>query len=134
MPYSSGGRPATAFSPTFGICAPSKTHMSLPSALWTSRGARSFHFASTCRSHMSGGSHTWSSTLTRIMSFICMVASPRVLSAPGQPEHALRDDVPLDLGGARRDRASVGQQVLAHPRSRSAALVEAPALGGDVER
>ena len=45
MPYSSGGRPATAFSPTLGICWPSNTQTLVPSSLVTSRGARSFHFA-----------------------------------------------------------------------------------------
>jgi hypothetical protein len=75
MPYSSGARPATAFSPTLGICCPSNTQTSDPSALWTSFGARLFHCAGTWRSHMSGGSQTWSSTLTRIMSSICMIPS-----------------------------------------------------------
>src|SRR5215472_12172187 len=131
IPYSSGRRPATAFSPTFGICCPSNTQTSLPSCLWTSRGARSFHFASRWRSHMSGGSQTWSSTLTRIMSFICMATPP---SAARQPEDALRDDVALDLGGARRDRGGVAHQVLLHPRLGSARLVEAPAGEIHVER
>src|SRR5574338_258908 len=141
IPYSSGRRPATAFRPTFGICWPSNTQTSLPSGLWTSRGARSFHFAGTWRSHMSGGSHTWSSTLTRIMSFICMAGSFRVprtarsrRSAPGQPQDALRDDVALDLGGACRDRGPEALQVLPHPRSGSVALVEDPALELHVER
>ncbi len=58
MPYSSGGRPATAFSPTFGICPPSNTQRLLPSSLVTSFGARSFHFAGTWLSHMSAGSQT----------------------------------------------------------------------------
>ena len=84
MPYSSLGRPATALSPTFGICWFSKNQASEPSFLVRSRGALSFHFAGTWRSNMSGGSHTWSSTETRIMSFICMEASRR--SAP-QPEY-----------------------------------------------
>src|SRR4029453_6834526 len=107
------------------------TQTSLPSGLWTSRGARAFHFASTWRSHMSGGSQTWSSTLTRIMSSIFMVP---FLSAPRQSEDALRDDVALDLGGARRDRAAVRHEVLPHPGGISAAVVEAPALEIHVER
>ncbi len=57
MPYSSAGRPATALSPTFGICWFSKNHASVPSFLVSSRGAWSFHFAGTWRSNMSGGSH-----------------------------------------------------------------------------
>ena len=70
IPYSSGGRPATALSPMLGICWPSKTHTSVPSALCTRRGARSFQRAGRRPSHMSGGSTTWSSTLTRIRSSI----------------------------------------------------------------
>ena len=58
MPYSSGGRPATAFSPTFGTCWFSKNQASVPSFFVSRRGARSFHFAGTWRSNMSGGSQT----------------------------------------------------------------------------
>src|SRR5262245_27469553 len=136
MPYSSGRRPATAFRPTLGICAPSNTQTSLPSGLCTSFGARSFHCAGTCCLHMSGGSQTWSSTLTRIMSFICTGGSSWTFEtlAPGQPQDALRDDVALDLGRARRDRAAVGHEILLHPRARRAALVERPAVERDVER
>ncbi len=39
MPYSSGGRPATALSPMFGITLPSNSHTSMPSSLWTIFGA-----------------------------------------------------------------------------------------------
>ena len=42
MLYSSGGRPATALSPMFGIVLPSYSHTSMPSR-WTLFGANSFH-------------------------------------------------------------------------------------------
>ena len=70
MPYSSGGRPATAFKPTLGIWLPSNSQTSLPSVLRSRRGALSFHFSGRWLSNMSGGSQTWSSTLTRIISSI----------------------------------------------------------------
>src|SRR3954464_5870112 len=62
----------------FGISLPSNTHTSLPSGLRMFFGALSRHFAGTWLSNMSGGSTTWSSTLTRIMS------STRI-GAPRQP-------------------------------------------------
>ena len=39
MPYSSGGRPATALSPMLGISRPSKRQTSVPSSLRTTTGA-----------------------------------------------------------------------------------------------
>ena len=45
MPYSSGGRPATALSPMLGIALPSNTQTSLPSSMRTTSGARSPHLA-----------------------------------------------------------------------------------------
>ena len=39
MPYSSGGRPTTAFKPMLGICCPLKYQTSLPSFLRTTFGA-----------------------------------------------------------------------------------------------
>jgi hypothetical protein len=39
--YSSGGRPATAFSPMFGSSAPSNAQTSMPVSLRISLGARS---------------------------------------------------------------------------------------------
>ena len=68
MPYSSGGRPATAFSPMLGISRPSYAQTSLPSSFLTTRGATSTYFAGRRPSNMCGGSTAWSSTLTRIMS------------------------------------------------------------------
>src|SRR5215207_5258227 len=67
MLYSSGGRPATALSPMFGITLSSYTHTSTPSR-WTFFGANSIHFSGRWPSKRSGGSTTWSSTLTRIRS------------------------------------------------------------------
>src|SRR5262249_59625174 len=67
MLYSSGGRPATALSPMFGITLSSYIHTSMPSRC-TFLGANSIHFSGRCPSKRSGGSTTWSSTLTRIRS------------------------------------------------------------------
>src|ERR1035437_9962428 len=39
IPYSSGGRPTTAFRATLGICSPCHTHTSLPSGFLTACGA-----------------------------------------------------------------------------------------------
>ena len=68
MPYSSGGRPTTAFRPMFGICLPSKTQTSLPSFLRTTAARAPCTAPAGGCSNMSGGSTTWSSTLTRIRS------------------------------------------------------------------
>src|SRR3954451_18679735 len=62
----------------FGISLPSKTQTSLPSGLRMFFGALSRHLAGTWLSNMFGGSTTWSSTLTRIMSSTRMGA-PRLL-------------------------------------------------------
>src|SRR4051794_33724867 len=62
----------------FGISLPSNTQTSLPSGLRMFFGALSRHFAGTWLSNMFGGSTTWSSTLTRIMSSTRM-------GAPRQP-------------------------------------------------
>src|SRR2546423_3040242 len=64
----------------FGISLPSYSHTSVPSSLRRMWGARSRHFDGRCLSNMSGGSTTWSSTLTRIRSSICTTLT--ILSAP----------------------------------------------------
>src|SRR6266446_222758 len=74
MPYSAGGRPATALSPMFGSSAPRNDQTSVPSSLVTSVGASSTYLAGRWPSHMPGGSTTWSSTETRIRSSSCMPA------------------------------------------------------------
>ena len=74
MPYSSFGRPATALSPTLGMIAPLNVQTSLPLSVWRSLGASSCHRSARCSSNMCGGSQRWSSTLTRIMSFISMAS------------------------------------------------------------
>src|SRR5262249_18228354 len=71
MLYSSGGRPATAFSPMLGITLSSYTQTSMPSRC-TFFGANSIHLSGRWPSKRSGGSTTWSSTLTRIMSSALM--------------------------------------------------------------
>src|SRR5436190_9080126 len=78
MPYSAGGRPPTAFDPMVGSSLPRNDHTSVPSAFVTSLGTSSAYFAGRRSSHMPGGSTTWSSTETRIMSSIC-IACPLVL-------------------------------------------------------
>ena len=78
MPYSSGGRPATALSPMLGISLPSNTHTSLPSSAASTFGARSASLAGRCPSNRSGGSTTWSSTLTRIRSSTCISSAPTI--------------------------------------------------------
>src|SRR5580704_10509151 len=52
----------------FGISLPSNIQTSWPSGFLTLFGAWSRHFSGTWLSNMFGGSTTWSSTLTRIMS------------------------------------------------------------------
>src|SRR5438552_2981385 len=49
---------------------PSNTQRSMPCSLVTTFGARSRYLAGTWWSNMSGGSMTWSSMLTRIMSSV----------------------------------------------------------------
>src|SRR5450759_2617297 len=66
MLYSSGGRPATALRPMFGISAPWYTQTSVPSSLRTLRGANSLSLSGRWASNSVGGSTTWSSTLTRM--------------------------------------------------------------------
>src|SRR5712692_6430237 len=67
MLYSSGGRPATALSPMLGITLSSYTQTSMLSRR-TLFGACCIHLSGRCPSNRSGGSTTWSSTLTRIRS------------------------------------------------------------------
>src|SRR5436305_5048297 len=55
-----------------GISLPSYTQTSVPSARLTLLGAMSFHLSGKWFSNMSGGSTTWSSTLTRIRSSSCI--------------------------------------------------------------
>src|SRR5437660_925013 len=85
MPYSSGGRPVTALSPTFGMSKSRNTHRSVPSGMCSIRGAMSLYFAGTWFSKRSGGSTTWSSTLTRIMSSMRMARSLRPCPARAHP-------------------------------------------------
>src|SRR5438067_2012782 len=72
MPYSSGGRPATALRPMLAISRPRNVHTSLPSSFWTTRGATSAYSDGTRAVNRSGGSTKWSSTLTRIRSSVRM--------------------------------------------------------------
>ena len=76
MPYSSGGRPATALSATLAISWSSYTHALVPSSRVTNCGARSTYLAGSRPSNTFGGSTTWSSTLTSTMSSISMTAPP----------------------------------------------------------
>src|SRR6476660_155857 len=94
MLYSSGGRPATALSPMFGITFPSNSQTSIPSR-WTLFGAASFHLSGRWSSNRVGGSTTWSSTLTRIMSSVRMaspVARVHLTSMSGWARLVLRGD------------------------------------------
>ena len=75
MPYSSGGRPATALSATLAISWPSYTQALVPSSRVTNCGARSTYFAGRRPSNRCGGSTTWSSTLTSTMSLMS-IADP----------------------------------------------------------
>ena len=86
MPYSSGGRPATALSATFEISWPSYTHAFVPSARVMNFGARSTYFAGRRPSNRCGGSTAWSSTLTRTMSSIFIADSS--LPTSGSPDGA----------------------------------------------
>src|SRR5581483_1762910 len=72
MPYSAGGRPATALSPMLGNSAPRNDQTSVPLSFVTTFGASAWYFAGRWSFHMSGGSTTWSSTETRIRSSSCM--------------------------------------------------------------
>src|SRR5205085_8834549 len=90
MPYSSGGRPATALSATFEISWPSYAHAFVPSARVMNFGARSAYFSGRRPSKRCGGSTTWSSTLTKTMSSMFMappleltIVSPATVAPPG---------------------------------------------------
>ena len=74
MPYSSGGRPATAFRPKLAPSLVAPCHTSAPFGARTTRGARSRQRSGRWRSNRSRGSTTWSSTLTRTRSSMCMPA------------------------------------------------------------
>ena len=63
MPYSSWGRPETAFRPKFGNSTPSNSHISRPVAVSTMRGARSANRSGRRPSNIVDGSTRWSSTL-----------------------------------------------------------------------
>src|SRR5581483_7799797 len=102
MPYSAGGRPATALSPMFGSSWPRNDKTSVPSSFVTTRGASSAYFAGRWPSHMPGGSTTWSSTETRIMSSSCM-GVPLVVEAEDARRVAGEDAVPF-VGGHARHR------------------------------
>src|SRR6478609_1748916 len=56
----------------FGSSWPSYNQTSLPLAFWMTLGARSLYLAGRWLANMSGGSTTWSSTDTRIMSSVRM--------------------------------------------------------------
>jgi hypothetical protein len=58
LPYSSRGRPATAFSAKFGMVVPSHTHLWCPMASRTSLGARSRKRAGSRPSNIVPGSTT----------------------------------------------------------------------------
>src|SRR3954468_20156818 len=94
MPYSAGGRPATAFRPMLGSSAPRNAQTSVPSSLRTGFGASSAYLAGRRPSHMSGGSTTWSSTLTRMRSSISM-SSDRAVEAEDANGVAGEDRMPL---------------------------------------
>ena len=68
IPYSSTGRPATALSPMLVASLPSKRQISVPSSRRSTTGTWSAKRAGMRSANMSGGSTTWSSTLTRIRS------------------------------------------------------------------
>ncbi len=76
IPYSSLGRPATAFNPMLGIRTPLKTHTSLPLANRSTRGASAWMEAGSRPSKRSGGSTRWSSTLIITMSSARMSVPP----------------------------------------------------------
>src|SRR3954453_8554631 len=98
MPYSAGGRPATALRPMLGSSAPRNAHTSVPSSLVTSFGASSTYFAGRWSFHMPGGSTTWSSTETRMRSSRFTASLP--LAAEAEDPHGVagEDLVPL-VGG-----------------------------------
>ena len=77
MPYSSRGRPATAFKPMFGMVCPLNTHTSLPSGEPLHAGRPVLIFGRQTALEEVGGSTRWSSTLTMIKSSACMVLLPR---------------------------------------------------------
>src|SRR5262249_10475281 len=128
MLYSSGGRPATALSPMFGITLSSYIHTSMPSRC-TFLGANSIHFSGRCPSKRSGGSTTWSSTLTRIRS------SARMGSPLSTEDHRQRrrgperhaGDVRRGGGGGEAEGGGAGGDALPHPPPLHACPVHAPA-------
>src|SRR6516164_3701693 len=83
MPYSSGGRPATAFRATFEIDAPSYSQALVPSSRVTNFGARSAYFDGNRPSNICGGSTTWSSTLTKTRSLMSIERSDHNSTRPG---------------------------------------------------
>src|SRR5918996_1948137 len=109
MLYSSGRRPATALSPMLGITLSSYTQTSMPSRC-TFFGAYSIHFSGRWPSKRSGGSTTWSSTLTRIRS------SARIVSPLSAEEHRQRGRGPERHAGdvrrlGRRVETQVGEPI-----------------------
>src|SRR5262245_47552113 len=103
-PYSSGGRPATALSPTLVASWPSNTQASVPSSLVTTRGARSRQRAARWPANMSGGSTTWSSTETRMRSSVSMGCSSRT---GGSGELAAQLE---EVGGGRAEEGAPAEQ------------------------
>jgi hypothetical protein len=70
IPYSSLGRPATAFRATLPTVSPLYCQTLVPSGFVMNFGANSTYFAGRRPSKTFGGSTTWSSTLTRTKSLI----------------------------------------------------------------
>ena len=80
-PPAGGPRPRSAR--RWGSRSRGTSTTSVPSSWCTTCGAMSWYFAGRWRSNTSGGSTTWSSTLTMIMSSICIGRAPG--SCPGSP-------------------------------------------------
>src|SRR5438270_6888128 len=97
MPYSSGGRPATALSPMLAISRPRNVHSSVPSSFWTTRGATSAYLAGMRAVNRSGGSTRWSSTLTRMSSSVRM-PSHAGREPPDQAESVVPQDAAHGVG------------------------------------
>src|SRR4029077_3328424 len=103
MPYSSGGRPVNAWSPTFGMCRSRNFHASVPSSRCSMWGATSRYFAGRWCSNTSGGSTTWSSTLTRMRSSVRIARA----YAPDMRSDTGVRYVPPSKGGAVKRRVCV---------------------------
>ena len=101
FPYSSGGRPATAFKPTLGTSAPGTTRCRPVLSLRMTR-RDGLVLRREVASNMSGGSTTWSSTETRTRSFSSTEGPPvRVGQAggPGRADGDVRCERPVGSPG-----------------------------------